>query len=281
MLSGMFFPTIGLYSNSVPLLVGIMLFCSFLDVKINFGRILRKELFISFFLSAVVMPVLGYYVISIQLSIPYRIGILLVSCAPTGISPLLLAKYIRDTDYDLVVSNFLFLTFAALLYIPFVLGIILKQTIEVSIQAIIGQTFALLLVPYAASRLVIHLESVLGSLFKTLANATLFASLFSIIAISIGVAWGQLNATYELLWISLPVLEVYLVHALLGFFAGWLVGGRSVRNTLTFICSSRNVQLVLGIGALNFSSATLLPIVIAILFHHVTNAFWLWIFRKR
>lgn len=277
---GILFPRLGIYFKIIPFLVGVTLFCNFLDVKVNFRRILRKEMVVTLLLSALVMPIISYHLISMGLSDPYRVGVLLVSCAPTGVMGLILANYIPESDYDLVLGNFLFLTFAAIFYIPIVLSMLLEHTIEVHVQSIIGQTIVLLVLPYTLSRLVIRFKLMTASTSRLISDAIMLVCLFLVIAITISGAWRELSEVTELVWLSLSVFAVYLLHALLGYSAGLLISTRSVSKTLAFVCSTRNTQLVLAIGALNFSSTTLVPIVLAIFFHHFTNALWLWIFRK-
>ena len=65
-----------------------------------------------------------------------------------------------------------------------------------------------------------------------------------------------------------------------GFWIGNLIGGKELRNTLTFISSSRNLQIVLAVVILNFSPLATVPIIIATIFHNIMNAFWLWALQK-
>jgi predicted Na+-dependent transporter len=104
--------------------------------------------------------------------------------------------------------------------------------------------------------------------------------IFFIISTSIGSAAGQLKWNLTLLRLSVSVVGIYLLHAGLGYFAGSLIGKKELRNTLTLISSSRNSQIVLVLAILNFSPLTAVPIVIGIVFHHISNAFWLWMLQK-
>lgn len=79
-------------------MIGVMLFFNFLDVKIHFRQLYTKVLPLTFILSAFVMPVFVYYFLSIGIEEFYRIGLLLISCAPTGITTLVLGQYNKGSN---------------------------------------------------------------------------------------------------------------------------------------------------------------------------------------
>ena len=75
------------------------------------------------------------------------------------------------------------------------------------------------------------------------------------------------------------VFSVYLVQGGVAYLAARLFWGASIRRTLALIASSRNNQISLGIAVMNFSPATAVPCIFGFIFHHFTNAVWLWLFR--
>lgn len=259
----------------------LMLFLNFLDLKITPKRLLRKELLITFFLSVIVMPSITYYVLSIGLEASYRMGLLLVAISPSGIMGIILIRYITYRDYNLAFSNLILSTFTSILYIPIILKLLIGQTVIIEIRPLMVQTAILIILPFLSTRLIIRFfpNKQLQLIIKIAKYITPFL-IFLIVSVSIGSAASQVKWDLALLRLSVSVLGIYLLHAGFGYFAGSLIGKKELANTLTFISSSRNSQIVLALAILNFSPLTLVPIIIAIIFHHITNAFWLWILKR-
>jgi len=280
---GLGFPQTGNYAVYIPYLIGVMLFFNFLDVKIQFRRVNPGVLLISLFLSAVAMPLMAYYILSIGFTEPYRTGLLLVACAPTGITTLVLGRYIKGSNYHLVVSNFLCTTFASMFYIPVLLRLVLSEALgfESGPFRLLGQMALLVVLPYILSQTIVrflHQHWLIEH--KIISKGFTLLLLFCIVVVSIGKVAGQLTWRADSLWLAALVLAIYLIHGGLGYAIGSIWGNNELQRTLPFICSSRNIQLVFAIAVLNFSALTYVPIIMGLFFHHLTNAFWLWILGK-
>ena len=281
-IAGFLFPRIGNYSSYIPFMIACMLFFNFLDVKIDPLKLLRKELLITFLLSFVFMPLVTYYGLSLGFESPYRIGLLLTVCAPAGIMGTILLRYLEHKDYPLAFSNLLFSTFGSILFIPLILKLLIGRYVTVAVQPLIAQTALLIILPFLATRMGNRFipEKPLRWLKKS-ASISISVLVFMIISSSIGSASGEIKWDLTLWRLSLTVLAIYVLQGGLGYWVGNLLGGKVLRNTLTLISSSRNIQIILAVAVLNFSSLTVVPIVIATIFHHSMNAFWLWLLQKR
>jgi len=280
---GLGYPQTGNYAVYIPYLIGVMLFFNFLDVKIQFRRVNPGVLVISLFLSAVAMPLMAYYILSIGFTQPYRTGLLLVACAPTGITTLVLGRYIKGSNYHLVVSNFLCTTFASMFYIPILLKLVLSEALrfESGPFRLLGQMALLVFLPYILSQTIVRLLHQQWLIkHKFVSRGFTLLLLFCIVVVSIGKVAGQLTWRADSLWLAALVLAIYLTHGGLGYAVGYVWGNNELKMTLPFICSSRNIQLVFAIAVLNFSPLTYVPIIMGLFFHHLTNAFWLWISGK-
>lgn len=280
---GLGFPQAGNYAVYIPYMIGLMLFFNFLDVKIQFRKVYPGVLLITLFLSAVAIPLLAYYILGIGFTGAYRTGLLLVACAPTGITTLVLGRYIKGSNYHLVVSNFLCTTFASMFYIPILLKFVLNETVsfETSPYTLLGQMALLVILPYILSQTIVHLLHQQWLItHKIISKVFTLLLLFCIIVVSIGKVADQLVWRADSLWLAVLILAVYLIHGGLGYAIGSVWGNNELKMTLPFICSSRNIQLVFAIAILNFSPLTYVPIIMGLFFHHLTNAFWLWILGK-
>ena len=280
---GLGFPQTGNYAVYIPFMIGVMLFFNFLDVKIQFRRVNPGVLLISLFLSAVAIPLLAYYILSVGFAGPYRTGVLLVACAPTGITTLVLGRYIKGSNYHLVVSNFLCTTFGSMFYIPILLKIVLNEAVrfETSFYTLLGQMALLVILPYILSQTIVHLLHQKWLIkHKIISKGFTLLLLFCIVVVSIGKVADQLAWHADSMWLAVLILAIYLTHGGLGYAIGYFWGNNELKMTLPFICSSRNIQLVFAIAVLNFSPLTYVPIIMGLFFHHLTNAFWLWILGK-
>jgi len=280
---GLGFPQAGKYAVYIPHMIGIMLFFNFLDVNIQFRRSYPWVLLITLFLSAVAIPALVYYVLSVSFPGPYRIGLLLVACAPTGITTLVLGRYIKGSNYHLVLSNFFFITFGSVFYIPILLKFVLNQAVslETSPYTLLGQMALLVLLPYILSQTMVHLLHQQWLVrHKNISKGATLILLFCIVGVSIGKVADQLTWNTDSMWLAVTVLAIYLIHGGLGYTIGWVGKNDELKMTLPFICSSRNIQLVFAIAVLNFPPLTYVPVIMGLFFHHLTNAFWLWILGR-
>lgn len=280
-LCGLLFPVAGKYTGAIPYMIALMLFFNFLDLKIDHRRIFRKEMAVTFLFSFVVMPLITYYGLSFGIEAPYRIGLLLVACAPAGIMGIILIRYVKSSDASLAFNNLLFTTFGAILCVPVLLKLFVGRTIIIEIRPIIVQTTLLVILPFLAARAVNLLltEKLLQGIRKSSGFALPLLVFFTVM-IAIGSTSDELIWDLGLVHVTLSTLGIYLLHAGLGFWAGNLIGGKELRNTMTFISSSRNCNFALAIAILNFPALVTIPIVIASIFHHTMNAFWLWVLRE-
>jgi len=280
-LSGLFLPALSVFSGLIPLMIAVMLFVNFLDAKIEWAHVFRRELFITFFLTVFFMPFITHNLLSVGFEAPYRVGLLLVACAPTGVMGIILIRYLQHGDFQLAFSNFLFSTFGSILVIPFVLKLFLGQTAPIESRPILIQTAALIIIPYIATRLAKRFcrKTLQQSLKKTTAFLTP-VFVFVIVSTSIASASDELEWNAMLLALSASVFAIYFLQGALGYLAGHVVRQGDIQNTLTLISSSRNCQIILVVAILNFSALTAVPIIIATIFHHLMNAFWLWVLQR-
>ena len=279
--SGLLFPTLEVFSGFIPLMIAGMLFFNFLDAKIEMVHVFRKELFVTLFLTLFFMPFVTHNLLSVWFETPYRVGLLLVACAPTGIMGIILIRYLQQRDFHLAFSNFLFSTFGSILIIPFVLKLFLGQTAPIDPRPILIQTAALIIIPFIATRLVNRFgKKPLQQLIKKMAEFLTPVFVFVIVSTSIASASDELKWNSMLIGLSGSVFAIYLLHGGLGYLAGYLIQKRDIKNTLALISSSRNCQIILAVAILNFTPLTTVPIIIATIFHHLTNALWLWALQR-
>jgi predicted Na+-dependent transporter len=278
---GISFPQFEIYKPSIPYLVASLLFLSFFEIEVKWHKIIRRELLITVPLSTLLMPLLYYDVLSKDLNQPYRIGLLLVAIAPSGLMTLVLSPYILYKDYNLILSNFLFTTFGSILYIPFIVKWLIGTTVQINITHLFLQTAAMILIPYSLSVITTKVLSQNGiTIIKRLSQTVIPTVLFIIIAASISRTTQEIMWDQTLLKLAPLVLSITIVQGGFAYLAGLILWNKNIRNTLAIVASSRNVQIMLGIAIINFPPKVVIPCVLGIIFQHMNNAIWLWLFRR-
>jgi predicted Na+-dependent transporter len=278
---GIFVPHLQAYKPAVPYLIGFILAFNFLEITFSWKNFLRKELTITLLLSAVIMPVIAYYLLTESLYPEFRVGLLITALAPSGVMPLVFGRFIKYVDYDLVLSNFLITTFGSILYLPAMVKWLAGTDIDIPSGHLLFKTALIILLPYGASIIMKNaMKKELLAMVKNYVNTIILVSIFIICSIVGSSASGNLVWSKGLIQLVILVFAVYLIQGGLAYMAGYILWDKPARNTLALISSSRNNQITLGIAILNFPPATAIPCIIGFLLHHLTNAIWLWLFRK-
>ncbi len=278
---GFFVPYFDFFIPVIPFFIGTMLFLNYLDINPDWNKLIRKELFITIFLSVFFMPLLVYHVLSTGLADEYRMGLFLTAIAPSGILMLIFAKFVPHKDYNLIISNFLILQFGIIFYLPLMLEWVVGSSVHIESSRLFMQTAAIILIPYVIS--ILTRRFLKSSTLKKSVNAAkgvIPVMVFLIIASSINGVAEEIKWDSSLINIMIITLSIFLIQGGLAYLSGYFLGDRSIRNTMCLISSSRNIQLILGIAIINFPPLVVVPLVFGIFFHHLTNALWLWLFRN-
>jgi len=243
---GILFPHFAVLSITIPYLIGILLYINFLEMHPVWRRFFRKEL-----------------------------------CVTGGILMLIFSRFIPHKDYDLIISNFFTTQFGIILYFPLMAQYVLGAAIKIDTSHLFYQTAALVLIPYICGLLSrsVFSNRIVDQL-KRIGNRSIPILVFLTIAISISLTTQEIDWSPELVRLSAIVFVIYMLQGSAACLAGTLLGDKSIRNTLALTASSRNTQLVLGLAVINFPPLVIVPLVLSVIFHHVTNVIWLWLFRK-
>ena len=278
---GSLLPRLHVYAGAIVYIIGFILILNFFAIDFRWRNFFRFELMLTVLLSAVVMPLLFYLFLTQGLHPDYRLGILLTAIAPSGVMPLVLGRFIPDIDHDLVLSNFLITTFGAILYLPFMVKWLAGATVSVPSTQLLYKTALMILLPYGISLILkVIFPGSKADTIKKYSNPVILALLFIICALVASGVSQHLEWNVSLLYVMILVFSVYMLQGGIAYLVGGFFGGRPIRRTLALISSSRNNQITLGIAIINFSPATAIPCIFGFIFHHVTNAIWLWLFRK-
>lgn len=277
---GFIFEPLGQLKPIVPFIIGVVLFLSFIDLQLRLKNLIRLELLVTLTLSALIMPALAYFVFSNGLKPLYRIGLLLVALAPSGIIMLILSAYVEEKDTGLIISNFFATLFGAIIYMPLVLKWFIGAEVQINSLKLLWQAALLVLLPYGLAQIA-RRNYVFCQSLRTIKGYFIPGAIFFIISISLANAKAKLFWHNDLIQVIGAVFCIYLVQGGLGFILGKLFWQTSQRNTLALVASSRNIQFVLAVAILNFDPIIIVPLIIGILFHHLTNLIWLFLLASK
>ncbi|MEJ2282660.1 MAG: hypothetical protein P8X85_03610 [Desulfobacterales bacterium] len=182
----------------------------------------------------------------------------------------------------IVIPGFVYF-FLSIGFLPILLKFVLNQAVslDTSPYTLLGQMTLLVLLPYFLSQTMVHiLHQQWLVKNQHISKGSTLILLFCIVGVSIGKVADQLTWHASSMWLAIVVLAIYLIHGGMGYAIGWVWSNAELKTTLPFICSSRNIQLVFAIAVLNFPPLTYVPIIMGLFFHHLTNAFWIWILGR-
>jgi BASS family bile acid:Na+ symporter len=278
---GIAFPELAALRPVVPVLIAVILYANFVDIRLQANRLLRRELLVTLPIAALVVPGLIYLLLSRGLPEDFRLGLLLTALTPAGIMPLVIAPYLVRIDHELLLSNFMATTFGAVLYLPLMVKILAGRSVAMPISQLIVQAAAMIVLPCIAARATQHLLAKEATArFKQVLRPVVALLLFAVVAVVMAGARGRLTWSLDLVHLVALVCAVYAIQGTLAWSGGFLFADPRIRNTLALAASSRNNQISLGIATIHFSPAVALPCVIGFLVHHGLSIGWLWIFKK-
>ncbi len=280
-LTGYFIPEINVYAGVIPYLIGIILFINFAGLEMSIRSFIRPAIFIGPFLNFAIVPYLVSITIVPLFKSDYAAGLILISCAPSGIMTVILAPLFPERYHLMLAGNFFLSTALSIIGMPLVIDWILGESFSLDAVSIFEKTawivltplfFAIILNRLFSRRRVLRMRKGLSSVMPIF--------VFTVIAISIAGASNSLHSGGDIILVSLAVLGVFTIAGIAGFVAGLVLPVSEPAGMIAFMTSSRNVQLSLAIAATSFSPLTSLTVVLSILIHHFTNLFYVTVIRS-
>lgn len=282
-ITGISFPQLNFLKNTLPFLIGLILYFNFLEIKVDLKQLIRKEYFVTLPLSAIIIPFIVFYILSVNLPIEYRTGLFFIAIAPNGIMVLLIGKFVSGRDYDLMLGNFLVTSLGFVLYLPVISNFILGNSLPIDPIQLFIKVAGLVFIPYGLKIITekYFSEKTISAISNN-SNKIVPFILYYVVSIAISNASGNLNFDYTIVQLIIIIFSIHFIHGGIGYIAGTLFDNskHNIKRTLAFLGSSRNNQIMLGLSVIYFSPMTTIVLVLGIILHHITNLIWLWIFRK-
>ena len=263
----------------IPLL-SIVMFSMGLTLKTkDFYRIFKnfKIILLGIFLQFLLMPGIGYFLISIfDLETVIAIGILLVGTAPGGTASNVIC-YLAKGDIALSISLTTCSTFLAVFFMPTLFWLYTGTDIDVPILQMMLSIFKIIILP-------VTLGVILNSLnLKFLNKIKNALPLIAITAIVIIIATIIGSSSDQILIYGWLILVIVIFHNLLGFIFGYyscylLNLDKKTSRTIAIEVAMQNSGLATALAIKYFGAISAIPAAFYSVWHNISGSliasFW-------
>ena len=263
----------------IPLL-SIVMFSMGLTLKTkDFYRIFKnfKIILLGIFLQFLLMPGIGYFLISIfDLETVIAIGILLVGTAPGGTASNVIC-YLAKGDITLSISLTTCSTFLAVFFMPTLFWLYTGTDIDVPILQMMLSIFKIIILP-------VTLGVILNSLnLKFLNKIKNALPLIAITAIVIIIATIIGSSSDQILIYGWLILLIVIFHNLLGFIFGYyscylLNLDKKTSRTIAIEVAMQNSGLATALAIKYFGAISAIPAAFYSVWHNISGSliasFW-------
>ncbi len=273
---GFVFPYGTLIKNlQLPLLFALMYF-SLLEININPKKMIRKELIIWGLINIVALPLIAFFLGSL-VSNDLLLGIVIAALAPTATSSPFFVGLIKG-DKELSISISTLANLSSIFYVPIVLFILFGMRVAIPYDQVFVNIFELIFIPLF---LAILTKKFLASRFNKLVryskNIVPFI-LFLILLIIFSTSLSSIQSSFGEVITVIPLVGLVCTSGfLLGYFS---MKDKKLKRTLAIAGGFKNQSLMLGIFY-NLAPITLIPPVIYLIFHHIYNGIFVWLYEKK
>jgi len=266
--------------NFVIPLLSIVMFSMGLTLKTkDFYRIFRnfKIILLGIFLQFLLMPGVGYFLISIfDLETIIAIGILLVGTAPGGTASNIIC-YLAKGDVALSISLTICSTFLAIFFMPALFWLYTGSDIDVPILQMMISIFKIIILPVTLGIILNSLSLKFLNKIKSTLPLIAMTAIIIIIATIIG------SSSDQILMYGWFILLIVIFHNLLGFIFGYyscyfLNLDKKTSRTIAIEIAMQNSGLATALAIKYFGAVSAVPAAFYSVWHNISGSlianFW-------
>lgn len=266
--------------NFVIPLLSIVMFSMGLTLKTkDFYRIFRnfKIILLGIFLQFLLMPGVGYFLISIfDLETIIAIGILLVGTAPGGTASNIIC-YLAKGDVALSISLTICSTFLAIFFMPTLFWLYTGSDIDVPILQMMISIFKIIILPVTLGIILNSLSLKFLNKIKSTLPLIAMTAIIIIIATIIG------SSSDQILMYGWFILLIVIFHNLLGFIFGYyscyfLNLDKKTSRTIAIEIAMQNSGLATALAIKYFGAVSAVPAAFYSVWHNISGSlianFW-------
>ena len=255
----------------------------------DFIRVIKvpKDFLVGFFCQLILLPIVALS-LALLLSLPpeLALGLMLISCAPGGVTSNVLTKF-ADGDVALSVTLTAVVSLISIISVPFIMFASVdffevNLIKEISMTSIALKMFFVVTVPVIIGMIIRHFAKNFvnnqASLIQKI-SVMLFALVFAAIFIE---EWD--NIIFYIVNAGLVVLILNLTMMILGFYiAKYFASGVAQQRCISIECGLQNGTLALFVGTQMFGesiTAFIIPTAAYALIMMMTSVIFVFILRK-
>ncbi len=274
---GFIFPVFAIFKPLMIPLLMLLLYCSFVRMKFQLKKFVRKELLVFPIICWIIFPPLVYY-LTACLGPALQIGFLLVVITPPALgSPVMVSLAKGDLEYT--VANVTLFNILSPLVFALLPGFYIKDsTLAINYYDIFWRVTVIIFIPLL---LAYFTEKSLGLKNFVLSKIDPLKGLVQMFLIVIAVANSaqQIRAMNNL-HLARVVIITFILAGLF-YLIGWLItSNKKMKYTLPITTGHKNTLLTITIAIASFSEITALPAVFYLIAHHTYNGIIINLSRK-
>ena len=263
-------------TSYVNILLGIVMFgmgmtLKLADFKVVFTK--PKAVIVGILSQFVIMPVLAFLLTSVfQLPAELAVGVILVGSCPGGTSSNVMT-YLAKGDVALSVGMTACTTIMAPIVTPLLVLLFAGQTVDVDVLEMFLSIVQVVLVPIAAGFLINYFFE------KVAAACASVLPLVSVVGISLIIMAVVAANQAKLLTVGPLIILVVMLHNVLGYALGYLVGRvlrltKEQMRTLSIEVGMQNSGLASSLATVHFASMPLaaVPGAVFSVWHNISGA---------
>lgn len=263
-------------TSYVNILLGIVMFGMGMTLKLSDFKVVftkPKAVIVGILSQFVIMPVLAFVLaFAFQLPAELAVGVILVGSCPGGTSSNVMT-YLAKGDVALSVGMTACTTIMAPIVTPLLVLLFAGQTVDVDVLEMFLSIVQVVLVPIAAGFLINYFFE------KVAAACASVLPLVSVVGISIIIMAVVAANQAKLLTVGPLIILVVMLHNVLGYTFGYLVG-RALRltkeqmRTLSIEVGMQNSGLASSLATVHFASMPLaaVPGAVFSVWHNISGA---------
>ena len=274
---GFLFPQASKFSFLIQYLLMIMLFFSFLDIRLNAEILSGGVLLI--LLANVAIALVGYWVFS-GINPTLALVAFITGIAPTAISSPVMIGFVKG-KVAYVVAALVLTNLVSAVLVPLLLPSLIGKDLTISIWDMLSSSMMVVFIPIVLAQLVCLLPENGQNFFWKGKSVTFPVWLLNLFIVSAKSAQFILYENKGTLQILLKIALISLILCVANFALGARIGGKDRWREGSQALGQKNLSFVLWIALTYINPLVAMGPIFYILYHHIYNSWMIYQFEKQ
>jgi BASS family bile acid:Na+ symporter len=274
---GALFPQVHVFSFLIQYLLMVMLFFSFLDIKLTPQTFQKSVLWV--LLANLAVGFLSYALL-ISFDSTFALSAFMTAIAPTAIAAPVIMSFIKG-KIEYVVAAVLVTNVSSAVVIPVALPFLIDARVQISVWDVLQPVLVVMFVPLLLAQAVSHLPSGIEGVLRKGKRFAYAIWLINLFLISANASHFLRNEDANSLSTLLIIALISLVLCIVNFGLGALLGGRQNWQEASQSLGQKNLSFVIWIALTFINPLVAMGPTFYILYHHLYNSWSIYRFETR